>query len=96
MIIQILYEIFSLLASVVSTVVIVQFILSLLLAFNVVNYSNKVVYAIWTSLNAILDPILKPIRRHMPDTGAIDFSPLVLLLGINVILIVLRNIGMAM
>jgi YggT family protein len=96
MIIQILYEIFSLLASVVSTVVIVQFILSLLLAFNVVNYSSKVVYAIWTSLNAILDPILKPIRRHMPDTGAIDFSPLVLLLGINVILIVLRNIGMAM
>lgn len=96
MIIQILYEIFSLLGSVVSTVVIVQFILSLLLAFNVVNYSNKVVYAIWTSLNAILDPILKPIRRHMPDTGAIDFSPLVLLLGINVILIVLGNLARGM
>ena len=93
MLIQTLYEIFKLLGSVVSTVVIVQFILSLLLAFNVVNYTNKIVYSIWTSLNAILDPVLKPIRRHMPDTGAIDFSPLVLLMAINIILILFRNFG---
>ena len=96
MLINILYQIFSMLGSVVSTVVIVQFIISLLMAFNVVNYTNKVVYAIWTSLNAILDPILRPIRRHMPDTGAIDFSPLVLLLGINVILIILGNLARGM
>ena len=96
MLINILYQIFSMLGSVVSTVVIVQFIISLLMAFNVVNYTNKIVYAIWTSLNAILDPILRPIRRHMPDTGAIDFSPLVLLLGINVILIILGNLARGM
>lgn len=96
MLINILYQIFSMLGSVVSTVVIVQFIISLLMAFNVVNYTNKIVYAIWTSLNAILDPILRPIRRHMPDTGAIDFSPLVLLLGINVILIILGNLASGM
>ena len=93
MINQVLIPIFELLSSVVSTVIIVQFVLSLLLAFNVVNYSNKVVYSIWTSLNAILDPMLRPIRRRMPDTGAIDFSPLVLLLLIRITLIVLGYLG---
>jgi len=93
MINQVVIPILALLASVISTVIIVQFVLSLLLAFNVVSYTNKIVYSIWTSLNAILDPILKPIRRHMPDTGAIDFSPLVLLLLIRILMIVLGYIG---
>lgn len=93
MINQVLIPILELLSSVVTTVIIVQFVLSLLLAFNVVNYSNKVVYSIWTSLNAILDPMLRPIRRRMPDTGAIDFSPLILLLLIRIVLIILGYIG---
>ena len=93
MINQVLIPIFELLSSVVSTVIIVQFILGLLLAFNVISYSNKVVYSIWASLNAILDPMLRPIRRRMPDTGAIDLSPLVLLLGIRILLIILSYIG---
>lgn len=93
MINQVLIPILELLSSVVSTVIIVQFVLSLLLAFNVVNYSNKFVYSIWTSLNAILDPMLRPIRRRMPNTGAIDFSPLILLLLIRIALIILGYIG---
>ena len=93
MIHQVLIPILELLSSVISTVIIVQFILSMLLAFNVISYSNKVVYSIWTSLNAILDPMLRPIRRYMPDTGAIDFSPLVLLLLIRIALIILGYIG---
>jgi len=93
MIKQVLLPILALLASVISTVIIVQFVLGLLLAFNVVSYQNKVVYAIWTSLNAILDPLLGPIRRRMPDTGAIDFSPIVLLLLIRIAMIVLGYLG---
>ena len=93
MINQVLIPILELLSSVVSTVIIVQFILSLLLAFNVISYTNRVVYSIWTSLNAILDPMLRPIRRRMPDTGAIDLSPLLLLLGIRIVLITLNYIG---
>lgn len=93
MIQQVLIPFFAMLANVISTVIIVQFILGMLLAFNVVSYSNKVVYSIWTSLNAILDPMLRPIRRHMPDTGAIDFSPLVLLLLIELILLILNWAG---
>ena len=93
MINEVILPILGLLASIVSTVVIVQFILSLLLAFNVVSMRNQLVAALWSGLNAILDPILAPIRRHMPNTGAIDFSPIVLLLGIRILMIILAYIG---
>lgn len=93
MINEVILPILGLLASIVSTVVIVQFILSLLLAFNVVSMHNQFVSALWSGLNAILDPILQPIRRHMPNTGAIDFSPIVLLLGIRILMIILAYIG---
>lgn len=92
MINEVILPILGLLASIVSTVVIVQFILSLLLAFNVVSIHNQIVAALWNGLNAILDPILAPIRRMMPNTGAIDFSPLVLILLLQIILIILSSV----
>jgi YggT family protein len=54
---------------------------------------NQWVAAIYRSVNALLEPILKPIRRLMPDTGAIDFSPLVLIVLLNIINIVLENLA---
>ena len=75
----------SQLIDIVVMVVIVQFVLSLLIAFNVVNTSNKAVAAIWTALNAILDPLLNPIRRVMPNTGGIDFSPMILIFGLRLL-----------
>ena len=44
-------------------------------------------------MNAILDPILAPIKRRMPNTGGIDFSPIVLLLLIQVAIIILSYVG---
>lgn len=73
------------LLQVLQTVVLVSFVLSLLISFNVVNLHNHFVSAVWTALNAILDPILNPIRRIMPNTGGIDFSPMVLIIGLMVI-----------
>ncbi|MEP7348435.1 MAG: YggT family protein [Sphingorhabdus sp.] len=79
--------------TILSTVVIVQFILSLLIAFNVVNLSNHIVASIYHALNMILDPFLRPIRRIMPDTGMIDFSPMVLLIGLRILQMLL--VGLA-
>ena len=93
MINDVLIPILDLLAGLVQTAVIVQFILGLLISFNVVNYHNQFVAALWTALNAILDPILSPIRRRMPPTGGIDFSPIVLLVLIRIALIILGYIG---
>ena len=93
MINEVLIPILVLFANVITTAVIVQFILGLLISFNVVNYHNQLVSALWTALNAILDPILAPIKRRMPNTGGIDFSPIVLLLLIQVAIIILSYVG---
>jgi YggT family protein len=81
------------LMTILSTVVIVQFILSLLIAFNVVSLSNNIVGSIWHALNMILDPFLRPIRRIMPDTGMIDFSPMVLLIGLRILQMLLMGLA---
>jgi YggT family protein len=86
---QVLIPTLLLLANIVSKAVIVQFVLYLLLTFNVVNQSNQFVNAVWEAINAILNPLLSPIRRMMPNTGMIDFSPLVLIVGIQVLVYVL-------
>ncbi len=86
-----LIQILGLLIDLVTTVVIVQFVLSLLLVFNVISLNNNVVSSIWQALNAILDPVLRPIRKIMPDTGMIDFSPIILIFGMRAIQILLTG-----
>jgi YggT family protein len=88
-----LIQILGYLISIVTTVIIVSFILSLLLAFNVLSLQNNIVEAIWRSLNMILDPFLKPIRKIMPDTGMIDFSPIVLIIGLNILQMLLVGVA---
>lgn len=68
-----------------STVILVQFILSLLIIFNVVSMQNDVVRSIVMTLDRLTEPMYRPIRNIMPDTGAIDFSPMVVLILINII-----------
>ncbi|OJW64704.1 MAG: YggT family protein [Sphingomonadales bacterium 63-6] len=88
-----LLEIVLYLMSIVTVIVIVQFVLSLLISFNVVNMQNNLVASLWRAVNAILDPMLNPIRRIMPDTGMIDFSPMVLLILLRILAIILSNLG---
>jgi YggT family protein len=54
---------------------------------------NQIVAALLTALNALLDPVLKPIRRILPDTGMIDFSPIILIFGIQVLMIILNSLN---
>ena len=90
-----LFEIVGYLISVIVMLVIIQFVMSLLIAFNVVNMHNELVNAIWRSINALLEPLLSPIRRIMPHTGSIDFSPMVLIVLLQIVQIVLKNLAMA-
>jgi YggT family protein len=62
--------------------VIINVILSWLVAFNMVNTSNRVVYTIGDFLYRITEPVLGPIRRRMPNLGGIDVSPLLLILAL--------------
>lgn len=88
-----LSQIIGYVISIVIFLVIAQFVMSLLISFNVVNMSNDFVAAIWKAINALLDPILNPVRKIMPNTGAIDFSPLVLIVGLNILNIVVSNLA---
>ncbi len=90
-----LFQIVGYLISVIVMLVIVQFVMSLLISFNVVNMQNPFVESVWRAINALLDPILKPIRKMMPDTGAIDFSPMVLIILLQIVRIVLGNLAYA-
>ena len=71
-------------------IIIVQAILSWLIAFNVINTSNDIVRSIWIALDRLTEPLYRPIRRIMPDLGALDLSPMVVLL----IIIILQGPGM--
>ena len=61
-------------------VIIAMAVMSWLIAFNVVNIRNDVVRSIWNTLVALTEPILRHIRRYLPNTGGIDISPIVLFL----------------
>lgn len=86
------YEIISLLTNVLVMLIIIQFVIGLLFAFNVVSPSNDFLRMFYESINRLLDPVLRPIRNMMPQTGAIDFSPLVLIIGLQIIMIILSSV----
>jgi YggT family protein len=60
--------------------IIVQAVASWLVAFNVVNPRNQLVYSILRFLDAVTSPLLEPFRRIIPTLGGVDVSPIVVLL----------------
>ena len=80
-----LVEIADLLLNVLFWIIIIQVILSWLLAFNVLNTGSNGVRTVAVALDRITAPLYRPIRRILPDFGGLDFSPLVILLLIEVI-----------
>ena len=86
-------SIVALLTRVVTMLVIVQFIIGLLFAFNVINARNEFLMGVYNAINSLLEPLLGPIRRMLPSTGTIDFSPLVLILGLQILMIILTGVA---
>jgi YggT family protein len=90
-IIQILQVILNL----VWWIIIVQFVLSLLISFNVVNTSNNFVRSLYEGLDRLSEPLYRPIRRMLPNTGGIDFAPAVVLVLLAILNIILNNIAVS-
>ncbi|MEL6215702.1 MAG: YggT family protein [Pseudomonadota bacterium] len=77
-------------------VLLASVIFSWLVAFNVINPHNQFVRTIWQTLDAVTEPVLRPIRRMLPNMGGLDLSPLVLLLGLFFVQsVILPNIAKA-
>ena len=79
---------FNSLISLAIFLVIVTAILSWLVAFDVINLRNPAMYRIVKTLDQLTEPLLRPIRRIMPNLGGIDISPIILLLLLQALRIV--------
>ena len=90
-----LVDIVGYLISILVMLVIVQFVLSLLISFNVVDRHNQLVDGLWRGINTLLNPVLSPIQRIMPNTGAIDFSPMVLIIGLTILQKILVGVAIS-
>lgn len=72
-------------------ILIASAILSWLVAFNVINTRNRVVYTIGDFLYRVTEPVLRPIRRILPNLGGVDISPVILILLILFLRQLIRN-----
>jgi len=74
-----------------SAIIIASAIMSWLVAFGVVNVRNQFIRVIVDLLYRVTEPVLRPIRRFLPNLGGIDISPVVALLLIIVIQHLIQN-----
>ena len=85
MLVHTFIDILHYLLTIVTWVIIIQVVLSWLFVFNVLNTSSGGVRAFAVAIDRLTAPLYRPIRRMLPDFGGIDFSPLVVLIVIQVL-----------
>ena len=64
-------------------ILVINAILSWLVAFNILNTGNRFVYSVLEVSYKLTNPALNLIRRYLPNLGSIDISPIILILGLN-------------
>ena len=80
---QLITTIFNLLDIIVNLYMwcfIISAVMSWLIAFNVINTGNRLIYMVGDTLYRLTEPMLRPIRNLLPNFGGIDFSPLIAIL----------------
>jgi YggT family protein len=80
-----IFQTLMILLNVAKWIIIIQAIVSWLVAFNVINTTNDFVRTVLHALDRMTEPLYRPIRRIMPDLGALDLSPMVVLLIIIIL-----------
>ncbi len=83
--------IFNMLVDLVFWIIIIQVILSWLVAFDILNLRQPFVYQVWNGLNRLTEPVFRPIRNFLPDMGGIDLSPMIVLLGLIALQVIVNN-----
>jgi len=68
-----------------TVIIIASAIMSWLVAFQVVNPRNQFVYQVGYALHRMTEPALRPIRQFLPNLGGIDISPIILLIGLQIL-----------
>ena len=84
-VLSILLDIAAILLNVLWWIIIIQVILSWLVAFNVINTSSEGVRRFLHALDRFMEPLYRPIRKILPDFGGLDLSPIVLIIIILIL-----------
>lgn len=69
--------------SLINLLLIVYIVISLLISFNILNRNQPLVAKIYYALGRLLEPMLEPIRKLLPDLNGIDISPIFLIIALN-------------
>ncbi len=86
-------QILQVLLNVVWWVIVVQFVLSLLIVFNVINTGSPFIRSLHDGLDRLTEPLYRPIRRVLPNTGGMDVAPAVVLILMAILNIILNNVA---
>ncbi len=88
----ILYWLISTLIGLVQLVIIIQAVLSWLIAFDVINRYNQIVQSFWSFSNALTEPLLRPFRRVIPPIGGVDITPILALIALQLVKLICRRL----
>jgi YggT family protein len=84
-------EILLMILNLAKWIIIIQAVLSWLVAFNILNVSQPIVNQIWSGLNRVTEPVYRPIRERLPSMGGMDFTPVIVLIAIIALQTVIAN-----
>ena len=73
--------------------VIIYVILSMLISFNIINTNNKIISIVMDFLFKLIEPLLRVIRNLIPNFGAIDVSPVILIIVIEAFQYIMTKYG---
>lgn len=86
-----LAQILLFILDIVYFVLVVHIIMSWLINFQVLNTRQPLVAQIWHGINQLLEPIYRPIRKVLPTAGGMDFTPIVVFIGIYALRVIITN-----
>ena len=89
-----LFNIIDMILQLLVWIIIAQVVISWLVAFNVINTSSPFVRTLLNGLDRLTAPLYRPIRRIMPDFGGLDFSPIVLILAIQIVRMLVEGLAL--
>lgn len=87
-----LYIIFQIL-QIYKYAVIIYVILSMLISFNIINTNNRIISIVMDFLFKLIEPLLRVIRNVIPNFGAIDVSPVILIIIIEALQYIMTKYG---
>lgn len=87
-----LFYLLSLAVNIYILIIVVQVIVSWLIAFDVIDARNEQAQNLIALLKKLTDPVYKPLQKYVPPIGGIDITPLIVIIGLQLLLSLLSGV----